>query len=80
MMYFSRSKTWLVIGVCLPRLPALRAQFCAVTGRLWLPWHKVNLGLDLRGGSYLLMQVDMPAVWSMTGGWTRWPTMRARCC
>jgi len=25
----------------------------------WLPLHRVNLGLDLRGGSYLLYQVEM---------------------
>jgi protein-export membrane protein SecD len=61
MMYFSRLKTWLVLGVCalgvlfaLPNvLPA------AIPG---LPWGALNLGLDLRGGSYLLMQVDMSAV------------------
>ncbi len=28
----------------------------------WLPWHQIHLGLDLKGGSYLLMQVDMDAV------------------
>ena len=28
----------------------------------WLPSEKVNLGLDLRGGSYLLLEVDIDAV------------------
>jgi protein-export membrane protein SecD len=28
----------------------------------WLPWRTVHLGLDLRGGSYLLMQVDMASI------------------
>ncbi len=27
-----------------------------------MPWRQVHLGLDLRGGSYLLLQVDMDAV------------------
>jgi protein-export membrane protein SecD len=61
MMYFSRTKTLGVIAVCLLGillcLPNLMPSPAA-----WLPWHTVNLGLDLRGGSYLLMQVDMPAV------------------
>ena len=45
-----------MLGVllCLPNLfPAPAA---------WLPWRTVHLGLDLRGGSYLLMEVDMGAV------------------
>src|SRR6185437_7931555 len=60
-MYFSRIKTALVLGACLlgfllciPNLiPAPAA---------WLPWRTVHLGLDLRGGSYLLLEVDMKAV------------------
>ena len=35
---------------------------CCPIRRAWLPWRTVHLGLDLRGGSYLLMQVDMGAV------------------
>ena len=27
-----------------------------------MPWRAIHLGLDLRGGSYLLMQVDLPTV------------------
>jgi len=61
MMYFSRTKTFLVLGVCvlgvLLSLPNLLPAPAA-----WLPWRRVHLGLDLRGGSYLLMQVDMAAV------------------
>ncbi len=33
-----------------------------------MPWRQVHLGLDLRGGSYLLLQVDMDAV--ARSGWT----------
>ncbi len=61
MMYFSRMKTTLILGVCLlgmllgvPNLFPSPAQ--------WLPWRSVHLGLDLRGGSYLLLEVDMKAV------------------
>ncbi len=61
MMYFSRLKTMLVLGICL-----LGALLCIPNvlpaPAQWLPWHTISLGLDLRGGSYLLMQVDMNAV------------------
>jgi preprotein translocase subunit SecD len=61
MLYFSRFKTTLILAactlgvlLCLPNLTAAPVS--------WLPWRQVNLGLDLKGGSYLLMQVDMSAV------------------
>lgn len=61
MMYFSRLKITLILGVCvlgallcLPNLLPAPAS--------WLPWQQVHLGLDLRGGSYLLLEVDMAAV------------------
>ena len=61
MMYFSRGKTLAILFVCL-----LGAVLCVPNfvpaPNAWLPWRKVHLGLDLRGGSYLLMQVDMDAV------------------
>jgi len=61
MMYFSRLKISVILGLCL-----LGALLCipnlASAPARWLPWRTVHLGLDLRGGSYLLMQVDMQAV------------------
>src|SRR5689334_18307285 len=61
MMYFSRAKTWTAIIICL-----LGVFLCmpniASSPAAWLPWRTVRLGLDLQGGSYLLMQVDMSAV------------------
>ncbi|MDE2583227.1 MAG: protein translocase subunit SecD [Rhodospirillales bacterium] len=61
MMYFSRLKTTIILGICLlggvlcvPNMMSAPAP--------WLPWRTVHLGLDLQGGSYLLMQVDMKAV------------------
>jgi protein-export membrane protein SecD len=61
MMYFSRMKTTLILGVCLLGvLLGVPNLFSAPAG--WMPWHTVHLGLDLRGGSYLLLEVDMKAV------------------
>ncbi len=61
MMYFSRLKTWSILSACLIGLllcipNAMRAPAS------WLPWRTVHLGLDLQGGSYLLLEVDMKAV------------------
>ena len=61
MLYFSRLKTMLVLGVCilgvLLSIPSLIGPSAA-----GLPFRSIRLGLDLRGGSYLLMEVDMGAV------------------
>ena len=61
MLYFGRLKTALILGTCLLGallcLPNLLPRPAA-----WVPWPQVHLGLDLRGGSYLLLQVDMDAV------------------
>ncbi len=61
MLYFSRAKTLAILGVCL-----LGALVCIPNASRapsrWLPWRTVRLGLDLQGGSYLLMQVDMNSV------------------
>src|ERR1700679_4206814 len=61
MMYFSRLKIVTILSVCLlgllVSLPNVIAQPAA-----WLPWRTVHLGLDLKGGSYLLLEVDMKAV------------------
>ncbi|SKA10757.1 protein translocase subunit SecDF [Consotaella salsifontis] len=62
MLYFSRWKTiliWLtvVVGVVLA-LPNLftREQLAALPS--WLPKDQITLGLDLQGGSYILLEVD----------------------
>ena len=61
MMYFTRLKTAVILGVCL-----LGAILCIPnvmpSPASWLPWRHVHLGLDLRGGSYLLLEVDTRAV------------------
>jgi protein-export membrane protein SecD len=61
MMYFSRAKTLAIVGVCLLGVLLCLPNFLAAPAP-WVPWRAVHLGLDLRGGSYLLMQVDMAAV------------------
>jgi preprotein translocase subunit SecD len=61
MMYFSPLKAAIILGLCL-----LGAVLCIPNlfpaPAPWLPWRTVHLGLDLRGGSYLLLEVDMKAV------------------
>ena len=51
----------LIVGVLLafPNLlsPQQRASLPG-----WLPKNALNLGLDLQGGSYLLLEVDVPAM------------------
>ena len=65
MLYFQGWKLALIIGVCLLGLIfALPNAFAPATIASWpgVLQHQVSLGLDLRGGSYLLLQVDMGAV------------------
>ncbi len=61
MMYFTRLQIWLIAAVC-----ALGALLCLPnllpTPAKWVPWRAIHLGLDLKGGSYLLLEVDMNAV------------------
>ncbi|NGM20573.1 protein translocase subunit SecD [Roseomonas stagni] len=61
MMYFARWKALAVVGVCL-----FGMLLCVpnVLPRSVLPdWaRQINLGLDLRGGSYLLLEVDTSAM------------------
>ncbi len=61
MMYFSRLKTTLILGVCLLGI-LLGVPNLFPAPAAWMPWRTVHLGLDLRGGSYLLLEVDMKAV------------------
>lgn len=61
MMYFSRLRTVLILGVCaLGVLLSLPNVLPRPSPSLF--WPRIHLGLDLRGGSYLLMQVDVAAV------------------
>ncbi len=61
MMYFSRMKATLILGACLLGI-LLGVPNLFPAPASWMPWRTVQLGLDLRGGSYLLLEVDMKAV------------------
>jgi len=58
MMYYSRAKLLSVLGVCVIGLLLCLPNFLSSPGGA-TPWRQIRLGLDLRGGSYLLMQVDV---------------------
>jgi len=64
MLYFTRAKTLGIAALCalgiLLSLPNLAPRPAFWPG--FLPWNQVHLGLDLRGGSYLLLQIDFSAV------------------
>jgi len=66
MMYFARWKKIGIVGVCLLGfllcIPNLVGRDRIGALAEWLPWRTVNLGLDLRGGSYLLLELDMQTV------------------
>ena len=63
MLYFSRLKSVLILGACLLSIVLCIPSFLK-PGLLpdWVPQPKINLGLDLQGGSYLLLEVDMDSV------------------
>ena len=61
MMYFSRLKSATILAVCLLGVLLCLPNLIAAPAA-WKPWPQVRLGLDLRGGSYLLLQVDAAAV------------------
>jgi preprotein translocase subunit SecD/SecD/SecF fusion protein len=64
MLYFTRAKTLGILLVCalglLLSLPNLAPRPNGLPS--FVPWPQVHLGLDLRGGSYLLLQLDFDAV------------------
>src|SRR5690606_8885842 len=62
MLYFSRWKSvsiWLVVllGIIVA-LPNLLPQSVLSSMPNWLPTRQLTLGLDLQGGSHILLQVD----------------------
>ena len=66
MLHFSSWKTYLILGVCLLGVvfaaPNLLPRETADTLPDWLPHKQINLGLDLQGGSHLLLEVEVGAV------------------
>src|SRR5579885_1157131 len=66
MLYFQTWKVALILAVCalgvILSIPNLFAPATVEAWPGWLPRKQVSLGLDLRGGSYLLYEVDMNSV------------------
>lgn len=68
MLQFSRWKIFIIIGVCLffliAALPSVLPE--SMRGNIpgWLPGKPVNLGLDLQGGSQLLLELDFKSYWN----------------
>jgi protein-export membrane protein SecD len=65
MLYFANWKVLLICGACalgvILSIPNLFTQQQLASLPSWVPHNQVSLGLDLRGGSYLLLEVDFPA-------------------
>ena len=63
MLRFSRLQSALIVGVCLLGLLLSVPNFLR-PGALpaWIPQRTVNLGLDLQGGSYLVLEIDSKTV------------------
>lgn len=70
MIHFSRWKIFLIVAVCVWGVLFTFPNFLSPEARTsiqenmpgWIPSQAVNLGLDLQGGSHLLLQVEIDAV------------------
>src|SRR5579859_576628 len=66
MLNFQPWKTWTVIVVCLLgvllALPNVLSQQTLDGMPSWVPTHRISYGLDLQGGSHLLLEVDLKSV------------------
>ncbi len=67
MIHFSRWTIWASIAACvlalIVALPNVLPQSVRDQMPGWLPSNALNLGLDLQGGSYMLLEVDINAVY-----------------
>jgi preprotein translocase subunit SecD len=66
MMYFARWKIAAILGgivlAAILALPSFLPKERLGAAGDWVPWRQIHLGLDLKGGSSLLLEVDMAAV------------------
>ncbi len=66
MLYFQRWKIYMILGLCalgfIFAAPNLLTREQAESLPAWLPHEQVSLGLDLQGGSSLLLEVEIGAV------------------
>ncbi len=62
MLHFPKWKIFAIIGSCLLfvllAIPSFLSEQARNSLPEWMPKHAVNLGLDLQGGSHLLLEVD----------------------
>ncbi len=60
MLFFSKTKTSLILFICLASILLSLVNFFPKNSKIskTFPNQKVSLGLDLRGGSHLLLQID----------------------
>ena len=65
-MYFSRSRIAGIVAVCLFgilfAMPNMFTRDQLSRFPAWVPHRQINLGLDLKGGAYLLLQIDIDAM------------------
>src|SRR3546814_19748044 len=66
MLYFAKWKIATILAICLIGVVYAAPNFFSGRGLeglpTWLPVQKINLGLDLQGGSHLLLEVEADAV------------------
>lgn len=66
MLYFAKWKITVIVGACLIGLIFVAPNFIpartASSIPSWLPHQQISLGLDLQGGSHLLLEVDVEAL------------------
>src|SRR4051794_40359473 len=66
MVQFEKWKIWMVvaivIGCIIVSIPNLFSPERLQSMPSWFPKNQVNLGLDLQGGSHLLLEVDLNAL------------------
>ncbi len=66
MLHFSRWKTALILFICLlgivATIPNFFSRETVAQWPSWVPSRQLTLGLDLQGGSHILLGVDTDAV------------------
>jgi len=66
MLHFPRWKILLIVGICLAgvlgAVPNFLPKSAVEAIPSWFPSRPIHLGLDLRGGSHLLLEVDTDAI------------------
>jgi preprotein translocase subunit SecD len=62
MLYFSKWKLFSIVIICVVAMIVAAPNFLSDKFLYpWLPSQKLSLGLDLRGGSHLLLEMDFPS-------------------